>query len=104
MPHKRATSTHHGPLDAHDPRLARYVAELKSIILGAHPEARFGPLTYEDTEGLWMVEAYTASSDQLAVAELTSRREAELLVEEGVCLAMIPMPLALWTDDLAADA
>lgn len=104
MPHRRATPTHHGPLDANDPRLVRYVAELKRVILGAHPEARFGPLTYEDTEGLWMVEAYTASSDQLAVAELTSRREAELLVEEGICLAMIPMPLALWTDDLAADA
>jgi hypothetical protein len=103
MPRGRATSTHHGPLDADDPRLARYVKELKGIIRSAHPEARFGPLTYEDTEGLWMVEAYTDAADQLAVAELTSRREAELLVEEGVCLAMIPMPLSLWTDDLAGN-
>lgn len=103
MPRIQPTPAHHGPLDANDPRLARHVEELKSIIRGAHPEARFGPLTYEDTEGLWMVEAYTSASDQLAVADLTSRREAELLVEEGVCLAMIPMPLSLWTDDLAAD-
>ena len=73
------------------------------MVRSAHPEARFGRLTYAPTEGLWMVEAYTASDDQLAVAELTSQREAELLVEEGVCVAVIPMPLALWTDDLAGE-
>lgn len=73
------------------------------MVRSAHPEARFGPLTYAPTEGLWMVEAYTASDDQLAVADLTSQREAELLVEQGVCVAMIPMPLALWTDDLAGE-
>lgn len=103
MPDTRPTPSQLGPLDGRDPRLARFVAELKRIILNAHPEARFGPLTYEPTEALWMVEAYTSSPDQLAVAELTSRREAELLVEEGICLAMIPMPLALWSDDLASD-
>lgn len=86
---------------AHDPRLLCYIEELKAIIRAAHPEARFGALTYADTEGLWMVEAYTNAADDLAVADLTSAREAELLVEEGVCIAMIPMPLSLWTDDLA---
>jgi hypothetical protein len=87
-------------MQADDPRLARHADELKGIVRRAYPEARFGPLTYAETEGLWMVEAYTAATDQLVVADLTSRREAELLVEEGICIAMIPMPLALWTDDL----
>jgi hypothetical protein len=99
MPRRRAAGR--GPIDVNDPRLAHYVEELKGIIRDAHPEVRFGPLTYVDTEGLWMMEAYTDAEDQLAVAELTSQREAELLVEEGVCVAMIPMPLALWTEDLA---
>lgn len=102
MPRKRSQPMGDGPMRAGDPRLLRHVNDLKQILLAAHPETRFGPLTYVDTEGLWMIEAYTNATDQLAVADLTSRREAELLVEEGVCIAMIPMPLALWTDDLAA--
>lgn len=93
--------TPHNPQDPHDPRLLAYVEELKGIIRDAYPGARFGPLSYAETEGLWMVEAYTDAADPLAVADLTSQREAELLVEEGVCVAMIPMPLALWSDDLA---
>ncbi len=102
MPQRYPVPTSQGCLDASDPRLVRYVDELKAIIRAAYPEVRFGPLTYADIEGLWMVDAYTNARDQLAVADLTSRREAELLVEEGVCIAMIPMPLSLWTDDLAA--
>jgi hypothetical protein len=99
MPRQRARLRGPSPRDADDPRLRRAVAELTSIIRSAHPEARFGPLTYDDTEGLWMVDAYTDTADPLAVADLTSGREAELLVEEGLLVAMIPMPLALWPDD-----
>ena len=90
-----------GQSDANDPRLRGHIEELKGIIRQAYPRAQFGPLRYADTEGLWMVEAYTDASDQYAVAELTSQREAELLVEEGMCVAMIPMPLELWSDDLS---
>jgi hypothetical protein len=89
------------PIGRDDPRLARAFAELKGLVRAARPEVRFGHLAYADTEGLWMVEAYTSADDQLAVAELTTAREAELLVEDGICVAIIPMPLALWTDDLA---
>lgn len=102
MPQKWSRQMNHGPVNADDPQLIRHVNDLKQLIRAAYPETRFGPLTYAETEGLWMVEAYTNAADQLAVADLTSRREAELLVEQGVCIAMIPMPLSLWTDDLAA--
>jgi hypothetical protein len=99
MPAHRRARRALGPVSSDDPRLLAYVDELKAIIRGAYPAARFGPLTYAETEGLWMVEAYTDAEDQLEVAELTSQREAELLVEEGICVAMIPMPLALWSED-----
>lgn len=101
MSHQRRHPPAPGPVGRDDPRLARAVTELKALVRAARPEVRFGPLTYADTEGLWMVEAYTAADDQLAVADLTTAREAELLVEEGLCVAIIPMPMHLWTDDLA---
>ncbi len=101
MPAHHHSRSAPGPVSSDDPRLLGYVEELKRIIRGAYPDARFGPLTYAETEGLWMVEAYTDAQDQLEVADLTSRREAELLVEEGICVAMIPMPLSLWTDENA---
>jgi hypothetical protein len=101
MPSHRTTRRAQGPLAPNDLRLLGSVEELKGIIRDAYPTARFGPLAYAETEGLWMVEAYTDAEDQLVVADLTSQREAELLVEEGICVAMIPMPLSLWSDDLA---
>jgi hypothetical protein len=102
MPAHGTSRREEGQLTPNNPRLLRYVEELKRIIRGAHPTARFGPLSYVETEGLWMVDAYTDAEDQLQVADLTSGREAELLVEEGICVAMIPMPLSLWSDDLAS--
>ena len=70
----------------------RYVEELQEIVQGRFPDARFrvGPMP-DTAEGIAIWTYTNAEFDE--VAGLVSEREFQIMIDEGLFLYVIPMPL-----------
>ena len=69
-----------------------FVEELQGLILKAFPEARFRVAPMPEGEGtaIW---TYTNAQSFWDVADLVRDREFEIMMDKGVFLYVIPMPL-----------
>lgn len=70
-----------------------FVEELQQIVRARFPEAKFrvGPMP-DTTEGI-AIWTYTNAGSFWEVADLVSEREFQIMMDDGVFLYVIPMPL-----------
>ncbi len=70
----------------------RRVQELKQIILGRFADAKFEVTPHPDARGVTAIWAYT-SADPDEVADLVREREMGIMVDDGIHLLVVPMPV-----------
>ena len=73
-----------------DPAVRRHVEDLRQVILRAFPAADLRVYAGDDPVGLY-VAVISDTEDGFDVLELVSDRLADLLVEEGVALHVVPV-------------
>lgn len=78
------------PPDLDDPRFQAAVAELKSMITAAYPDATFAVGRGEDPAGIY-IWVTVDMDDPEPVSTLVLRRELDMLVDEGLPIYVIPM-------------
>ncbi|MEK7248021.1 MAG: hypothetical protein AAB092_06060 [Chloroflexota bacterium] len=73
------------------------IEEMKKIILEVRPEARFKVTPAPDVRGITAIWTYTnAEFDD--ISRLVVDTEFRVMIEDGIHIIVIPMPLEAWED------
>ncbi len=81
-------------------RVAARAEQLRAMIRGKYPEARFKMVPGEERDSYHLL-TYTAGDDVLGVIKLTGGLVTDILVEERFAIYVIPLPLADYEDGKA---
>jgi uncharacterized protein YdhG (YjbR/CyaY superfamily) len=77
-----------------DDRTQHMIDEVQAAIKAAFPEAEFKVHCGVDPEGIY-IDAYTKADDGFAVLDRISDQLVDLLVEEGLGIYVVPLPMAV---------
>ena len=75
-----------------DNKIQKLVKELCNMVRQRFPEAEFEVYEGYEPRGVY-IHAYTQADDFLGVMDVVSTRMAEIIEEEGVIVAVIPLPM-----------
>ena len=80
-------------------RAAACAEEVKAMIKSHFPEALFDPLRPAISGEVWVLGVYTSDNDGWAVLGLVEDFLRDLLVQQQVAIAVVPLPLHHFLDE-----
>lgn len=79
--------------------LKKSLQKLQDWVRRGQPGAKFGEPRYLEEEKAWILEAYLPDDEDEEFLGLLAARETDLLVEQGVCICMVTLPLTAYSVD-----
>lgn len=75
-----------------------YSAELKRLVQARYPNAKFGEMLYYSEDEVWALDVYTEAESAFDVLDLVNDRVADILIEKGIALVVVPLPLRAYKE------
>jgi len=79
-------------LSALQGQVNQFAGALMEMVRARHPEAVFSDPYYWADEGVWLIHAHVADTDDFELQEQLAMREAEILKRKSIRMCMLLLP------------